>query len=89
MTLVLLATFLTPEHISNGPGSLLWAIPLLASISVVYKATKVYQIHPKAFIKETLSLFGSIVAFLVVAAIVLCLVAWLFNEKMAMLRGWS
>ena len=81
----LLATFLTPEAIGNGPYSMLWALPLIAAISVVYKCTKVYRVQAKPFIKETLSLFGSIVVFLGVAAIILCGVAWLFNEKMQFL----
>ena len=83
----LLLTFLTPERIGVTPFSILWAIPLVASISIVYKATKVYSIEPKAFAKETAGLFGSIVAFLLVAALVLCAIAWLFNEKMGILAG--
>ncbi len=80
--LVHLATFLTPENIGTVPASILFVLPLTISISVVYKATKVHAIHPKAFAKECAVLFGSIVVFLSVAAIILCLVAWLMNEKM-------
>ena len=80
----LLATFLTPEHIGTTPTSMLWALPLIISISVVYKATKVYRIK-KSFIKESMVLAGSIVVFLAVAAIILCVVAWFFNEKMGLL----
>jgi hypothetical protein len=83
----LLLTFLTPERIGVTPLSILWALPLIASISIVYKATKVYTIKPKVFAKETAGLFGSIVAFLLVAALILCAIAWLFNEKMGMLAG--
>ncbi|MCF7974433.1 MAG: hypothetical protein K9N55_11500 [Phycisphaerae bacterium] len=87
MAAQLLLTFLTPERIGVTPFSILWALPLIASISIVYKATKVYAIKPKAFAKETAGLFGSIVAFLLVAALILCGIAWLFNEKMAILAG--
>lgn len=83
----LLLTFLTPERIGVTPFSVFWALPLIASISIVYKATKVYSITPKAFAKETAGLFGSIVAFLFVAAMILCAVAWMFNEKMALVAG--
>ncbi|NQV32096.1 MAG: hypothetical protein HQ515_05340 [Phycisphaeraceae bacterium] len=83
----LLLTFLTPERIGVTPFSVVWALPLIASITIVYKATKVYAIRPLAFAKETASLFGAIVGFLLVAAMVLCGIAWLFNEKMALLAG--
>ncbi len=83
----LLMTFITPERIGVTPFSVFWALPLIAAISIVYKATKVYIIQPKAFIKETGALFGSIVGFLLVAALILSGIAWLFNEKMAILAG--
>ncbi len=83
----LLLTFMTPERIGVTPFSVLWALPLIGAISIVYKATKVYTICPKAFIKETAALFGSIVGFLWVAALILTAIAWLFNEKMALLAG--
>jgi hypothetical protein len=83
----LLLTFLTPERIGVTPFSVVWALPLIASISIVYKATKVYSIKPKAFARETGALFGSIVGFLLVAAMILCAIAWLFNEKMALVAG--
>ncbi len=76
-----LASFLTPENISTVPGSVLFVLPLTVAISVVYKATKVHKILPKAFARECAILFGSIVAFLGVVAIILCRVAWLMNEK--------
>jgi len=76
-----LATFLTPESIGTVPGSVLFVLPLTIAISVVYKATKVHSIKPKAFVKECAVLFGSIVVFLGVAALILCLVAWFMNEK--------
>jgi len=81
----LLATFLNPEPIGTTMTSLLWSLPLIASISVVYKATKVYKVRARPFIKETLSLFGSIVVFLIIAAVILSAIAWFFNEMMGRL----
>ncbi len=76
-----LANFVAPENIGTVPGSILFVLPLTMAISVVYKATKVHRIEPKAFARECAVLFGSIVVFLGVAAIILCLVAWFMNEK--------
>ena len=78
--LIPLASFLIPENIGTVPASVLFMLPLTISISVVYKATKVYRIRPLAFAKECAVLFGSIVVFLGVAAVILCLVAWFMNE---------
>lgn len=80
-----LATFLTPENIGTTPASILFVLPLTVAISVVYKATKVHKIRPKAFVRECAVLFGSIVIFLVVAAVILCLIAWFMNEKVPIL----
>jgi len=78
--LSLLASFTQPIHIGTTPASLLWIIPLTASIAIVYKATKVNRIDPKPFIRETLGLFGSIFAFILVAALVLVTVWWVMND---------
>ncbi len=86
-TTMLLATFLTPERIETTAFSLLWVLPLVASISIVYKATKVNKLELIPFAKETSILFGSIVVFLAVAAIVLCLIAWFINEQLPALFG--
>lgn len=76
----LLASFTQPEHIGTTPLSLLWIIPLTASIAIVYKATKVHEIDPKRFPREVLGLFGSILVFIVVAALVLVVTGWLIND---------
>lgn len=86
-TVFLLATFLYPEKISTTPLSMLWVLPLVASIAIVYKATKVDTIELKPFAKETFVLFGSIVVFLGVAAIVLCLIAWFVNDQLPAMLG--
>jgi hypothetical protein len=77
----ILLTFTTPENISATPAAMLWLIPLTASIAVVYKATKVRRIELVPFFREAAVLFVSILVFIVIAAIVLCMIAWLFNEK--------
>jgi uncharacterized membrane protein len=73
----LIATFTSPERISTNPQFFLWLLPLVAAIAVVYKATKVSKIKIDSFLKEAAVLFGSIVIFMVVTAIVLCALAWL------------
>jgi len=76
----LIATFTSPENISTNPQSILWLLPLVASIAVVYKATKVPTIKLGSFLKETVLLFGSIIVFMIVIALFLCTLAWLITE---------
>jgi len=80
LTVPLLASFTSPENIGVNPQSMLWLLPLVAAIAVVYKATKVPKITAGHFIKETVVLFGSIVIFMVVTALVLSASAWLITE---------
>jgi len=77
---LIIATFTSPERISTNPQFFLWLLPLVAAIAVVYKATKVSKIKIAPFLKEAAVLFGSIVIFMVVTAIVLCALAWLIIE---------
>jgi hypothetical protein len=79
---ILLASFTTPMHIDTDPASMLWLLPLLVSIVVVYKATKVHKIHAYPFIKESAVLFGSILVFIIVAALVLYGVAWVVTDQL-------
>lgn len=80
LTGLLLANFTIPERIGVTPHSMLWLLPLVASIAVVYKTTKVPKITAANFLKETVVLFGSIVIFMVMTALVLCAAAWLITE---------
>jgi hypothetical protein len=84
MTLVatMLGSFTTPMQIDTTPASMLWLLPLVVSIAVVYKATKVYQIRPWPFARESAVLFGSIVVFIVAAAIVLFGITWIVTEQL-------
>ena len=76
----IMATFTTPERIGVTPQSMLWLLPLVASISIVYKTTKVPRIRFVHFVKESVVLFGSIVIFMAITALVLLALAWLITE---------
>jgi len=79
-TAFVMATFTTPEKIGANPQSMLWLLPLVASIAIVYKATKLPEIKAANFLKEVVILFGSIVVFMSITALVLCAFAWLITE---------
>ncbi len=78
----ILASFTTPMRINTDPASMLWLIPLVASIAIVYKATKVHRIRPVPFIRESAVLFGSIMVFIIVAAVILWGIAWFVTERL-------
>jgi hypothetical protein len=87
---IVLASFTTPLQIDTTPGSLLWLLPLVAAVAVVYKATKVGKVRALSFARESAVLFGSIIAFIVVAALMLYCMAWFFNEQLPdMVRRFS
>ena len=73
----IIANFKVPQEIGTSPQSMLLLLPLVAAISVVYKATKLPEITAKEFLKESALLFGSFVVFIAVTALILCAVAWL------------
>jgi len=75
--ITVLASFLLPENIGATPASLLWLFPLAASIAVAYKTTKVTEIKLKSFVRESAVLFGSILVFMFITAMVLFVVNWL------------
>jgi len=77
---LLQATFTTPMQIGSTPQSLLWLFPLVASIVIVYKATKLKTITVYALLKEAVSLFLSIMVFLIAVALVLHAIAWLISR---------
>ena len=72
-----LATFTTPEKIGVNAHSMIWLLPLAASIAIVYKATKVPKIRVGNFVKESIILFGSIVVFMFITALALFALAWM------------
>ncbi len=72
----LIASFSAPEELGTNPQSLLLLVPLVLTIAVVYKATKVARVTAGNFIKESVLLFFSIVIFMVITALILSSVAW-------------
>ena len=76
----IMASFTAPENIGTTAQSMLWLLPLAATIAVVYKATKVQTITADKFTKEALVLFGSIIVFIIVTALALHALAWLITE---------
>ena len=75
----IIATFTAPENFGANPQSMLWLLPLVAAIAIIYKATKLPIITAGKFIKETAVLFGSIIVFIVIAAFTLHALAWLIT----------
>jgi hypothetical protein len=73
---LILADFTVPSRITVDPQSMLWLLPLVAAVAIVYKATKVPKIKVAPFTKEVVVLFGSIVVFMAVTALVLYALAW-------------
>lgn len=66
-----LAGFMSPVYIGTTAKALLLALPLIAVISIVYKATKLEDIKFVSFLKEAFLLFGSILVFMIITAIVI------------------
>ena len=77
--LFLLASFTSPTNICTNPAEMLWILPLAASIAITYKATKLPTITLTKFLKESAILFGSIVIFITITALILLTAAWLIN----------
>ena len=65
----ILAGFMSPMDIPTSPAAMLWMFPLVLSIVIVYKATKMRIIFPKKFVKEVIVLFLTISLFLILAGI--------------------
>jgi len=74
-----IATFTAPEKFGANPQSMLWLLPLAAAIAIIYKATKLPTITAGNFIKEAAILFGSIIVFIIIAALTLHSLAWLIT----------
>ena len=89
LTSTLLASFTAPMQIDTTAASMLWLLPLVVAIAVVYKATKVSRIRLVPFTKETGVLIGSILVFITVAALVLYGVAWFVTEHLSGLLNHS
>ena len=75
LSLMLAQLFTQPTYIPTNIISLLWAIPICLSISVVYKAIKIEHFAPGYFAREVSLLFVTIICFLIVVAVVLWTIA--------------
>lgn len=80
MATFLIATFTAPEQVGVNPQSMLLLLPLLAAISIVYKATKLPKIATRGFAKEVAALFASIVVVIIAIALVLYVLTWLVTQ---------
>jgi hypothetical protein len=78
-TLNLLAGFTAPIYIGTNPLAMLWMFPLLASVALVYKATKLRVFHWKRYWKEVGILFVTLSGFMIMAAIALNLLVWVIT----------
>lgn len=76
----LLASFTTPIEIGTTPASMLWMFPLLAAVSLVYKATKMRVLLTRRYLLESLLLFLTVSGFMIMAIIVLNLLSWLITS---------
>ncbi|MEE9366233.1 MAG: hypothetical protein V3W44_06045 [Dehalococcoidales bacterium] len=77
---VVLAGFTSPIDISTEPTSMLWMFPLLLSISIVYKATKMRVLFSRKFAKDVAVLFGTISVFMVFLGVALIFLVKLLTE---------
>ncbi|MFZ0033536.1 MAG: hypothetical protein WAK60_00930 [Sedimentisphaerales bacterium] len=77
--ILVMATFTAPEQISLNPQAMMWLLPLTAAIAIVYKATKLPTITAGTFLKEVAVLFGSIVGFIIITALVLYALVWVIS----------
>jgi hypothetical protein len=64
-----LASFTMPYEIGGDSMSLLWLLPLLAAVAIVYKALKLPVITANKFIREVIVLFGTILLFMALIAV--------------------
>jgi hypothetical protein len=72
-----IASFTAPENFGPTPLSMLWLLPLVAAIAIIYKATNLPSIKASNFIKETSILFGTMVVCMIIIALALHAFAWL------------
>ncbi len=76
---MILASFSHPQFIGTTPWALLLIIPLVVSVSTVYKALIIEQIQLKRFVREIITLTISTFVFVIITAVVLYALTWLFT----------
>ena len=75
----LVATFTAPQNIGTDIESLLWIFPLLASIAIVYKATKMRVVFLRKFFREVIILFCTLSVVMILVAVALHVIVWLLT----------
>jgi hypothetical protein len=76
----LVATFTAPQNIGTDVKSLLWMFPLLASVAVIYKATKMRVIFLRKFFRGVVILFCTLSAVMILIAAMLHVIVRLLTE---------
>lgn len=74
-----IATFTAPENIGMDAKSLLWIFPLLLSVAVIYKATKMRVIFLRRFFREILILFCTLSVVMILVAALLHVGVWILT----------
>jgi len=75
---IIIAGFTSPVHIGTDAKSMLWMLPLLAAIAIIYKATKMRVIFFRKFVREVVILFFTIAVFMAATGLVLHVIVQLF-----------
>ena len=76
---IVVATFTAPENIGMDVKSLLWIFPLLLSVAVIYKATKMRVIFLRRFFREVVILFCTLIAVITLIAALLHIGVWILT----------
>lgn len=76
---LIVATFTAPENIGMDAKSLLWIFPLLLSVAIIYKATKMRVIFLRRFFREILILFCTLSVVMTLVAAVLHVGVWILT----------
>ncbi|MBC8378882.1 MAG: hypothetical protein H8E62_06895 [Planctomycetes bacterium] len=77
---LMLAAFTAPINIHTDWVSMLYMFPLLAAITIIYKATKMRVLFWKQLAVESLILFLVVSGVMIGAIIVLNLITWLVTS---------
>ncbi len=76
----ILAAFTAPLNVQTDWVSMLYMFPLLAAITIIYKATKMRVLFWKQLAVESVVLFLAVSGFMIGAVIVLNLITWLITS---------
>jgi len=76
---IVVASFTAPENIGMDAGNLLWIFPLLLSVAVIYKATKMRVIFLRRFFREVVVLFCTLSVVIILIAALLHIGVWILT----------